>query len=433
MTTRSRCTVFTAAILISALTGCGQLGTAVVLWPPEDSFLESGDLITVLDESFLNKTYIVNRPNQRRLKEEIDQWRLRLFKRKRDAEAWAAGIAEWKDVYAECLYQGLPMRAEPDNTAPQVYRFRKGDYVKVLRQEDGPVQVGNLEGFWYKVLAHGGVEGYVFDYHLKVMSIDGDQELILNTKDTSDLKLEDFLARPWRPKYFDEMISRNQINLGTFRSAYGLFIDRKTQSLRIHLPARSITERWTDIVPVGADRYDFLGTSFRVTIHSNILVSIQYNFNGVEYYEAFVRLNRNVGDVIRGEMNRQEKALQLLRKNGPIYESRSYGKLVILEKNLYTWSEKSSMISQGLLTSEAGNSGTMRFDMFPASNIASAHEGVISLRFDNNETLHFLYAFEDGGLRFLYVPKSAIDDGKVVQTDQFFDPIRIFFKPEARE
>ncbi|MCK5249923.1 MAG: hypothetical protein KAJ98_08165, partial [Spirochaetaceae bacterium] len=107
---KNRTIVLATTLILLTLSGCGNLGTAVVLWPPEDSRWEPGDLVTVKDESFLRSTYIVNLPNQRRLKEEIDQWRLRLFRREKEAVTFASNMGDWQHVYAECLYQGLPMR-----------------------------------------------------------------------------------------------------------------------------------------------------------------------------------------------------------------------------------------------------------------------------------------------------------------------------------
>ena len=222
---KNRTIVLAAIIILLILSGCGNLGTAVVLWPPEDSRWEPGDLVTVKDESFLRSTYIVNLPNQRRLKEEIDQWRLRLFRREKEAVAFASNMGDWQHVYAECLYQGLPMRSEPSNTASRLYRFRDGDIVKVLGRDPGPVQVGNLEGYWYHVIADGGVEGYVFDYYLRVMKIRNGESEILNARDTNDPVLDNVLAEAWRPMIFNDMITNRQIDLMIFRPEYGIFPD----------------------------------------------------------------------------------------------------------------------------------------------------------------------------------------------------------------
>ena len=429
---KNRTIVLATTLILLTLSGCGNLGTAVVLWPPEDSRWEPGDLVTVKDESFLRSTYIVNLPNQRRLKEEIDQWRLRLFRREKEAVTFASNMGDWQHVYAECLYQGLPMRSEPSNTASRLYRFRDGDIVKVLGRNPGPVQVGNLEGYWYHVIADGGVEGYVFDYYLRVMKIRNGESEILNARDTNDPVLDNVLAEAWRPMIFNDMITKHQIDLMIFRPEYGLFPDFDEQTLTLRLPETSIVETWTEIVPAGRNRYDFLGTSFRITVNSEYFISVQYNDEGTEHYEAFVRLGRNVADIIENEKSRRDAVLERLLEMGPVFGSRAYGEFAILEDGGFTWSGKSSLISRGIISSVAGNSGKLEFDHFIDPVIAASHEGVLSLRFDNGEAVRFLYAFEDDGLRPLHVPANAIDDRRV-RTDQYIDPIRLFFVPLSPE
>ena len=235
----------------AALISCGKMGTAVILWPPENSQWQPGDRVVVKDESLLRNTYIVKVPNQRRIMEEIDKWRLRLFKREADTIELTNAFSEWRNVYAECLYQGLPMREEASNLANQIYRLREKEIIKVLAREPGPVQVGNLEGYWYKVLAEGGVEGYVFDYHLRVVRREGHSTTVLNAKEAGDVTLENFLKSVWRPKIFSVMLERRQIDMSLFRGEYGFFINRDTQTLSINLPEQRLSEKWTEIVPAG--------------------------------------------------------------------------------------------------------------------------------------------------------------------------------------
>jgi len=427
---KNRIIILITVLIILSLSACGNLGTAVVLWPPEDSRWEPGDLLTVKDESFLRNTYIVNLPEKRRLKEEIDQWRLKLFRREKDALSFSAGMGEWQYVYGECLYQGLPMRSEPSNTSSRIFRFRNGDLIKVLGREPGPVQVGNLEGYWYHVIAEGGIEGYVFDYYLRIMKIRNGETTILNARSTDDPVLDNLLAEPWRPSMFSEMIENRQIDLTLFKPEYGLFPDIDKQTLTLRLPDVSIVETWTEIVPAGPKRYDFLGTSFRITINSEYFISVQYNVDGKEHFEAFVRLSRNIPDILEGEQNRRDAVLQHLLEMGPVYGSRAYGELAIHDDGSFTWSGKSSLISRGIISTAAGNNGRLEFNYFKEPGIAGSHEGVLNLRFDNGESVQFLYAFEDSGLRLLYVPENAIENHRV-KTDQFIDPVRLFFKPLA--
>lgn len=413
-------------ILLISLSACGKLGTGVLLWPPENSHWQPGDVISIEDESFLRKTYIVNLPNQRRLKAEIDQWRIKIFDKESEAVSWASSMNEWRNFYAECMYQGLPMRSEPSNLSEQVYRFRKDDLIKILGREPGPIQVGNLEGYWYQVLAYGGVEGYVFDYHLQVMSIEGEKTVVINSKESTDPTLDNFLARPWQPKYYNEMLVKRQINLDLFRPEYGLFIDKENKTLSLRLPGINLVETWSEIVSTGANRYDFLDTSFRVTVNSDVFVSVQYNIEGTEYFEGFIRLATDVGDIIQSELTRQKDALDTLINNGPSYKSRSYGKLTILDEGQFLWSGKSTLIARKFLSLSAGNSGNLRFDLSMDTSIAQNYDDAVSMVFENGDVLHFLHQITDEGLRLLLVPENAIQD-KIVLSDQYFNPIQIFF------
>jgi hypothetical protein len=412
--------------IILILTGCGNLGTAVVIWPPEDGKWKAGDILVVKDESLLRNTYIVNQPGQRRLKEEVEKWRLRLFRTERRAVKFSTSLGEWRDVYAECLFQGLPMRSEPSNTSSRIYRFREGESMKVVGRDAGPVVVGNLEGYWYRVLAKGGIEGYVFDYYLQVVKQnEGDKE-VLNARSTDDPVLNNLLSNSWRPGIFEDLIKNRQVDLNIIKPEYGLFLDTAAKNIRLRLPDLSIDETWTDIVPAGRNRYDFLGSSFRITVNSEYFISVQYKEGDTERYEAYVRFIKDLAVIIEEEQNRRVGVLEKIMEQGPVYGSRAYGELAVLEGGRFSWSGKSSLISRGIISSGAGNSGVIELDHFVDPSIASAHEGVLSFRFDNNETARFLYAYEDGGLRLLYIPPDAIESRRV-RSDQFIDPVRLFF------
>ena len=161
------------------LSACGNPGVGVILWPPSDSDWKVGQLVKVRDRSHIRNTYVVDLPGQTRLKDEIDQWRLRIFRKRAEAKVYASTLTAWADIYAKCLYQGLPMREKPSNLSELVYRFRQDDLIKIINREDGPVKVGNLQGYWYRGLSEGGTEGYIFDYYLNIVRIkDGKHSII---------------------------------------------------------------------------------------------------------------------------------------------------------------------------------------------------------------------------------------------------------------
>jgi len=413
-------------LLLSLLTGCGNLGTGVVIWPPEDSIWEPGDLVSVKDESILRNTYIVYLPDQNLLTKEIEKWRLTLHRKKKDAVLFSTNLGEWRQVYAECRYQGLPMRLEANNTSTQVYRFRLGEMMKVLSRTDDPIQVGNLEGYWYRVVAEGGIEGYVFDYHLQVVEIVNGEKEILNVRNMNDPVLDAVLAGNWRPEFYSHMIANRQIDLTVFKPGYGFFPDAATKTLVLRLPRHSITETWTEVVPIGRSRYDFIDTSFRITYNNEDLISVQYNDGSREYLETFVRLEGDIQKIIEDERTRRRNITAKLIEQGPQFDSNVYGRIVVFDGGRFTWIGKSSLISRGILSSGAGNSGTIELDHFLDPAISISHEGVLGFLFDSGEVVRFLYAFEEGALRLLHVPQSAIRNKKVL-FDQYSNSIRLYF------
>lgn len=415
-------------VCLAILSGCGNIGTGVMIWPPEDSDWTPGDIVRVRGESMLRNTYLVNHPHQRRSKEEIKKWRIKKFNRKKQAEEYAAGLGEWRHVFAECLYQSLPMRSKPSNMSDHIFSFREGELVKVLGRTPEPEKVGNLEGYWYKVLAEGGVEGYVFDYYLRVTRNVGASREVLNERKSFDPVLANLLRTEWRPRSFEAMLSGNQIDLDLFKPEYGLFFEVENSKITLRKPGISISEFWTEIVPAGRNRYVFLDTGFRITVNSEDFISAQYSYEGKDHSRAFVHLDQDIEAIIAREVGRRKSELNRIVQLGPIYYSRIYGEFTVREDATFTWSRKSALISKGIISSEAGNTGTIEFDHFIKPSIAAEHDGAFSLEFVDGETAQFLYAFEDEGLRLLHVPGNVINQ-RLIMTDQYIHPTRLSFTP----
>jgi hypothetical protein len=66
------------------------------------------------------------------------------------------------------------------------------------------------------------------------------------------------------------------------------------------------------------------------------------------------------------------------------------------------------------------------FRNFPSEQIRSRYDGVITFNFESGETADFLYTMRDTGASLLYVDDRYIQD-RVVNSDQFFSPIQMFF------
>lgn len=412
------------ALLVS-LGGCQRrIGYGVALWSDQEG-LPTGAVVEILSESQIRKTYIIQIKGTKD-RFELPTWRIRFFEKALPAEEYAAAFAAWQPVYAFTEKASLPMRERPDASSERVYKLREGQEIKVLGRGE-QVKVGRFDGYWYEVLTDDGVEGYCFDAYLTVYSLNDKQEMVVqNEKNSVDPQLETFFSTQWRPEYFEEMLTRRQIDLKLFRKDYGLFVDRENKSLILNTPERAVQSSFEGVTRIGANRYDFAGTSFRITINRENFISVQYKYEGFEISEAFIRIDEDVSEVIAAERSRREGLLKAFLTGGPEMSSQAYGTILFENSGRFTWVDKSSLISQQVLTVSAGNGGRVSFDMFPQTRIQSHYDGVMTFHFDSGEVADFLYSIRDSGASLLYVNPRYIED-RIVTTDQFFDPIQMYF------
>ncbi len=411
-------------LMISATSCSRKLGYGVVLWSEEDG-LTNGMITEVLEESRIRETYILQiRGTKDRF--ELPTWRVRFFEKAADAEAYAENYSEYFHMYAYSNSQGLPMRGGPSTSNQRIYKLRENQEIKVLGRGEKE-QVGRFEGYWYTVLTDDGVEGYVFDAMLTVYSLNDQQEMVVqNQRDNSDPLLDAFFSTSWHPDTYQDMIRKRQIDLASFRPEYGLFADLENMTITLKTFDKELNETFTRVTRIGANRYDFAGTSFRITITSDRFISAQFKYDGMEISQAFVRLNEDVETIVARERERRDNMLQEFIDRGPEVSSNAYGTILFENAGRFTWIDKSSLISQQVLSVSAGNSGYVSFRNFPAEAIRSTYDGVITFNFESGETADFLYTMRDRGVSLLYVNSRYIVD-RVVTSDQFFSPIQMFF------
>ncbi|OQY31730.1 MAG: hypothetical protein B6241_13285 [Spirochaetaceae bacterium 4572_59] len=420
-------TLFMISILtiLFSLSGCNRrIGHGVVLWSDQEE-LSTGAITDILSESKIRKTYIVQVKGTKD-RFELPLWRVKFFEKSAAAEEFAATFEEWQPIYAFTTKASLPMRERADASSERVYKLREGQEIKVLNRGD-MVEIGRFKGYWYEVLTGDGTIGYCFDAYLTVYSLNDKQEMIVqNEKDTSDPQLDNFFNSEWRPEWFQDMLSRGQIDLKLFRPDYGLFLDKEAGTITLNTPERAVQSTFDSVTRIGANRYDFAGTSFRITINSENFISVQYKHEGLEISEAFISLKADINELIANESERREGLLAAFMNRGPEMSSQAYGTILFENSGRFTWIDKSSLISQQILTVSSGNSGRVSFDIFPQTRIESHYDAVMTFHFDSGETADFLYSIRDAGASLLYVHPRYIEK-RIVTSDQFFDPIQMYF------
>ncbi|MBI9098952.1 MAG: SH3 domain-containing protein [Spirochaetaceae bacterium] len=420
--------ITTALLILITFTSCNRkIGSGVVLWAPEESAIESGSLVNIFEESKIRHTFTVARPGSKE-KMEMDTWRILFFEKEPRAREYSKGYSPYVNSFAYSVKQGLPIREAETSESDRVYKLREGQEIKVIGRAEEPVEIGRFTGYWYHVLTGDGVSGYVFDYYLTVFSLNDTGRVIENAKDTRDPLLDIFLNSTWRPSYYNDMITKNIIDLSSFKDSYALRIDREKKEITLRLHDKNITEYYTDITEFGSKRYDFEGTSFRVTLVSEKVASILYKHDGKDINEAFVRLDENVNEIVSAELARRNGLLQEFIDRGSVFKSENYGSVNIIDgTGRFIWNDIERLIDRKIISPQSEPLGKIEFNHFPDTLIKNIYSGVITFNFRNGSQTNFLYSYTRTGVSFIFVPQRYIKN-LIVTTDQFFDPIQIYFE-----
>lgn len=350
-----------------------------------------------------------------------------LFEREDDFISARENFASHRDSFAQCQ-KNLPLREKPDSDSKNIYKLREGQILKVLDREENEVTIGNLTGYWYKLLTEDGVTGYTFDYYLTVYDLNKDgTQTVLNRREEEDIVLDNIIDAFWRPDYYRSMIRDGMIDMNSFKEEYRFYINSSSKSIHIQTAERELSEKYEKITSTGFKKYAFLGTTVRIEVYSETHISVQYNYENREYKEAFVRLSRPVDEILSSAQEARDEMLFDLIDNGPVYTSQGYGQLEFKEGGRFNWIMKDALITRRVVSSAAGNSGRISFNLFPDKSIKAKYDGGFYLIFSNGETLSFLYSKKDDGLQILHIPSRHVDENGVVLTDNFYDPINMFF------
>ncbi len=434
---KSKKTIILITVLLSSifLSSCNRkIGTGLILWTANENQIKNGSVVNIYEESKIRRTYLVVEAGSKE-KVEIDTWRIKFFEKEKEAVEASKLYSPYFNSFAFSNKQGLPIRAEESTDSERVYKLREGQEIKVIGRSTDKVEIGRFTGYWYNVLTDDGddgVMGYVFDYYLTVYSMNDQEKVIENARDNSDPRLDRFLANVWRPSYFNDMITKNNIDLSSFRDSYSFYIDPEKKEIHLRSNNKNIIEKYTEITRFGAKQYDFKGTSFRVTVVSEDFASVKYTYNSKDISEAYVIIEDNISEIVSGELARRDKLLKEFIEKGSIFNSNSYGSISLDSSGVFTWNNIEELISQKIISSSSEPQGRVEFTKFLDSMIKNLYSGVITFNFRNGSSASFLYSYTDTGVNFIFVPERFIKN-KIITTDQFFDPVWINFEFSGKE
>lgn len=416
--------------ILLLVVSCGgrPIAHGVLLWAPEESEIPNGQLLEITAESQLNNSYTVRTPEMEG-QLTLPSWRIASFREQEEAIEYANEYAPYAETFARAQRQALPVRAEQDRLSPDVYRLREDELMKVLGRSDEQSNESGFEGYWYKVLTREGIQGWAFGYYLEITG--GEQEAETSTEGDEELsEVERVLSNTWRPAYFREMVNENRVDLSRFRPTFGLFPDQENQEIRIVLPEHTVTYPYEDFFRTAPSRYGLEGSPVTVSIRGADRISVQYTLNGREQSRVFVLLEREIPEIIEGELARRQELWEQFREQGNRLVSTAYGEIELLEGQRFTWTGY-DRLTPTVIPSRAAESGTLAFPLFLANNLQEEYDGAVLFSFESQGApveVRFIYEQTGSGMRLTYVPAEDVRESIVRR--EAFSPIVIFFSYE---
>jgi hypothetical protein len=421
-------TLFIVTLFVTLLAACGggTQGYGVVLWPPQDSPLDYGMVVTITDSSDIEQTYTLRTPEEgERLT--VPQWRLEVFGSEDRADEFAEQFEPYAGDFAAAERQALPVRSEQDRTSQIVYRLREGEEVKIVSRSEQPSDEAGFVDYWYEVLTEDGSRGWVFGYFLSGIAGSGTEAG--GGEITDDPLLSRFLSTTWRPVYFARMLESGHIDLERFRSEYGLFPEPEEERIRLNLEDHGATFEYDGWTRGRSREFVAGGARFSVIVRSESDISVDYTINGEGYSRAMQAIERDIEEVREEERARREALYESLRSRGERLSSDAYGSILLREEMAFQWSRYSRLVPS-VIPASAGASGFLRFDHFLADGLAGKYDGALSFRFVGAENRPVVFTFEyvSGGIRLAHVPPENIRDKVVLR--ESLSPVIIFFSFE---
>ncbi len=413
----SRLALILSFVAIVLSCGSAPIGYGVVLWAPDGSDMESGELVTVIDESEITDTFTVVAADGS--ESILPRWRIDFFEVEADAAARADNYVSVFDgntgLMARATRNALPIRSDPEATSTNtVYRLRLDEEIKLVGRQAEETDLEGLISFWYEALTTTGERGWVFGYTLEVYD-PADPSIVQSGGRTEDPFLDLLLNNIWRPIYYVDMIANDAIDLELFRIEHGLFPDPASNTFELVLPAHAELFGYDRVTRVGNRRYIAEGTSLSFTFQRGDELSLQYNHDGESYVIAMQRIEVPIEEYIEAESARREEIYQQLLDFGPNYQSDNYGTLNFESGQRFTWGGYDRLVPS-VVPASASALGRVELGLFLERSLGEQFDGALQFLFSGASTpASFAYAIEPLGIRLVWIPPDDIEDRLVTR------------------
>ncbi len=394
-------------ILSLLLTSCSDkiMGYSVVLWTVPEQQIKSGDIVPVYIKSNISHVYVIGTASGEKI--EVALWQLTDPVKKGKVKNVAARYTENAATYASVKLDGLPCRAEPVNTAKQVYRLRKGEIIKILYKGEGQKPMAGktaLEGDWYRILTDDGTMGWCFSYNLNLYETDSLGQRVgggeIFEEQEADEHWNTILANVWYPDYFRTMIDSGNIDLGLIHPLYKFSIDEEGK--KVSLNTNVIHESWDydGYTKTDDNEYSLNGISLKIIYRRGNYIVLRYtDSSGKPQDLNFVTISESIADIVNAEKDRRSQAYMQIWSHGPIFSSSSYGKIDFNEDGSFRWTGFKLLVPS-VIDAGTKSTGSASVKYSLSKDLAASYDGVLTMKFDGmSREVNFLYKLENGALR----------------------------------
>ena len=395
-------------IIMTASCSGKRIGYVVMLWPPEDVKAETGEIIKIISQSDIRNVYVIEKKVEK-YRAEIPRTSGRFFKKKNEAEAFAARFAVFKDTYGYSE-KSIPVREEADPSSQRIYKLRPSQIIKIVGKNEETVTIGNLTGSWYRVLTEDGFEGYCFDKYLKFFELDA--EHIEKNKEKN--WLNDLFDNRWYPVKYREVVESGRIVISRIKTGEGLFIDRDKKQFVIQTEKDRIEFYYDSITRIDERRYFFEGTPIEVNFYPNDSINIKYVYQGIDYSTFYSLLEMSIDEYVSGEFTRRDNIYKELIEKGKYLTSDLYGSIVLKDDRSYIWTGYVNLVPD-IIPFGYGITGKVENHYYLSGSLSRNYDGILSFVFErNSEEVSFVYYMTDEeGLELIYLPPDYIEEDLV--------------------
>lgn len=413
------------------------MGYSVVLWNNTENNLRSGEIVPVYIKSNISHVYVIGTQDGQKV--EIPLWQLTEPVKKGKVKNVQAKYADCAKTYASVKTDGLPSRAEPVNTAKQIYRCRKGEIIKILYKGKGqPPMTGGkpLEGDWYRILTDDGTQGWCFSYNLNLYDVIGSDvtsgAFAEETEEEDDTAYQTVLSKVWYPDYFRTMIDSNTIDLTMLHPSYKFSIDEENK--KVSLNTAAIHQVWDYEGYSKSDDYEYTLKNVPIIIvykNSGFIVLRYTDESGKPQDLDFVSISDNIEEIVAAEKDRRSNAYMQIWAHGPVFQSDSYGKIELNEDGSFRWSSFKLLVPS-VIPAGTKNVGVASVKYSLSKSLSESYDGVLTFKFDGvADDINFLYKIEDGGLRMEDTVGAEYKGNQIISRGT--SPVRIFFKRISKD